>query len=321
MTARNKIIRSSFAVLFCAALSVVFAHPAAAELKIKHYGITSGRIAFSYTDQGNTDIWVLDFEKLELKPVISSPALDEYPNWSPDGQKLVFYSDMSGDREIHVANADGTALTRLTFSKGVDEDPHYSPDGKQIVFHSARLGKSGSNIFVMNADGSKPRALTNSKKKNSVPKWSPRGNEILYSTSAHWPGWDIMLYEFGAKKSKVLTSGFRSFCRAGWHPDGSKFAFSYGSGNDVDIWVQEKGGEPKQVTKLPGRDYDAVYTDDGKMIFFVNELAKGEGNYQLFVLDLNTNMTTQVTEGTGAIRHPAWTPFPEVAPIEEAAAE
>lgn len=307
---RNVSIIGSFiwgaAVCFGLALA-----PAAvrAEIKLHDFSIPSGRIAFTYTpEKKKSDIYVIDFAKITVTPLYASPADDEYPTWSPDGTRVIFASSSSGDKEIYLAEADGSNLRRLTNSNGVDEDPSWSPDGTQIVFSSARKG--GQGMFIMASDGTNVQPLVVDGKRNTVPRWSPRGDEILYSTDLHWPGWDIMLFDLASNQSKLLTSGLRSFCRAGWSPDGSQFAFSYGSTSEIDIYVQSKGGTPSPVTSLPGREYDATWNEDGTKIFFVNEISPGKGDFQLFVLDVASKKVTQLTEGAGSVRHISWTPYP-----------
>src|SRR5690606_22864880 len=143
------------------------------------------------------DIYVLDFLTLEVTPLATGPTPDEYPSWSPDGQKLAFYSDTNGNRDIFVINSDGTGRQRLTTADGPDEDPDWSPDGERIVFHSSR-DCADTALYTIEADGSEQKRLEVLKKKKSGvisgPRWSPRGNEGLFSTNAFWPGWDVALF-------------------------------------------------------------------------------------------------------------------------------
>ncbi|MFN8389648.1 MAG: hypothetical protein U0136_05105 [Bdellovibrionota bacterium] len=299
------------------------------EFQVKYFDLTEGRIAFSYVDGKKHDIYVLDFKDLNVQPIVSSPGVDEAPSWSPDGKKLVFHSDMTGDNEIYIVNYDGTDLMQLTNSKGSDENASFSPDGKTIIFQSARGGR-GSEIYVMNADGTKQEAIVKlgdqADEKKVTPRISPRGTEALYVTNSQWPGWDIMLYDFQTKESKFLTQGLGSYIRPGWKPDGSSFAFSYGSGNDIDIWYAEKGkSSPFPLVRRDGRDLDPCWSDDGRLLFFAGETVAGQGDYQLFVFNSsptkaakgknNADPIQQVLISRGSVRHPSFTPYPTLASI------
>jgi TolB protein len=99
-------------------------------------------------------------------------ALDEVPTWAPDGQHIVFSSDMhgepqSGDYDIYIMNRDGSNQRRLTITKGQASNPSVSPDGTKIVY-DVREGDS-SFIYVMDIDGSNPTRLG----AGSNPAWSP----------------------------------------------------------------------------------------------------------------------------------------------------
>ena len=77
------------------------------------------------------------------------------PDWSHDGQKIVYISN----DDLYVMNADGSGQSvNLTNSPEIDFEPSWSPDGSQIVWSSGSEGYL--NIFVMNADGSNVRQLT-----------------------------------------------------------------------------------------------------------------------------------------------------------------
>jgi len=67
-------------------------------------------------------------------------TVDDDPNWSPDGRRIVFTSYVNPSSgtltsgEIYIMNADGTGQTQLTYD-GIDKrGPAWSPDGKSILF-------------------------------------------------------------------------------------------------------------------------------------------------------------------------------------------
>ena len=113
-------------------------------------------------------------EELDQYQIIAECA-SGYPDWSPDGQKIVFASDdCTGDfdqAEIFVIHADGTNLVRLTTNSSADFRPIWSPDGQKIAFVSERDGNR--EIYVMNADGSQQTNLTQNTAEDDWPAWQP----------------------------------------------------------------------------------------------------------------------------------------------------
>ena len=89
---------------------------------------------------------------------IASTRRDAIPALSPDGQRVVFISDRSGETEIWVADAGGSNPIQLTSMGAIPGYGRWSPDGKTIAFHSNPDGQG--DIFVVPADGGKPRNLT-----------------------------------------------------------------------------------------------------------------------------------------------------------------
>jgi len=134
-------------------------------------------------------------------------AVDDDPDWSPDGRRIVFTSHPVTDdpqrsnlAEIYVINVDGTGLTRLTFNAEEERAPSWSPDGSRIVY-MCRIG-GGAAVFEicdMKADGSDRRQLTNNTLLDATPSFSPDGQQILFHrTVAPGTSGGIQLWKMNA---------------------------------------------------------------------------------------------------------------------------
>ncbi|MBK9008430.1 MAG: PD40 domain-containing protein [Anaerolineae bacterium] len=104
------------------------------------------------TGSEQPDITLINIETGETRVLVSDPALDIYPVWSPDGSRLAFVSDREGNEEIYLISPDGSNLVNLTNNAGSDFNPVWSPSGRYIAFLSTRDGLF--SLYVMNADGS-----------------------------------------------------------------------------------------------------------------------------------------------------------------------
>ena len=88
----------------------------------------------------------------------AAPGRDSSPTWSPDGARLAFVSERSGNPDVYVANVDGSDLVNITADASNDTSPAWSLSGNYIAFVSDRGGTR--DIFTVNADGTGIVAVT-----------------------------------------------------------------------------------------------------------------------------------------------------------------
>ncbi|MBN1827534.1 MAG: ankyrin repeat domain-containing protein, partial [Deltaproteobacteria bacterium] len=106
-------------------------------------------------------------------------AADHHPVWSPDGSKIAFASDRSGNYDIWIVSAAGGEPTQLTFHESDENQPCWSPDGSRIAFMSKRSGTQ--DIWIAPLSGGEAMRFTG-ESESSWPSWSPDGTKIAFSS-------------------------------------------------------------------------------------------------------------------------------------------
>ncbi len=217
------------------------------QLTISHQG---DRLAY-VRSTSDRDIWRLELPRPGAKldpPVrfISSSETDQFPQFSPDGKRIVFGSARSGNFEIWIADSDGSNLVQLT-SFGVHTGaPRWSPDGSQIAFDSRPEGNT--DIFVVDASGGKPRRLTTDPAADVTPSWLHDGKWIYFvsSRSGRFEIWKTPAQPegTGGQAIQVTKNGGFSALES---PDG-KFLYYAKENGPTSLWkVPVVGGEEVQV--------------------------------------------------------------------------
>lgn len=188
------------------------------------------------------------------------------PSWSPDGSRLAFVSNRSGDEEIYVARADGTGVTRLTRLPGADLSPAWSSDGKQIAWsHNAE-------IWRMSASGPGKRRLVPRAEvwhEHYSPTWYR--STIVYSSSRP-SAFNTELYRVPAKRltfTKGTDGVLGDDSMPDFSPDGRRIVFTSNRDQQGEIYVMNADGSRQQrLTRRPGDDWQPRFSRDGRQIAF-----------------------------------------------------
>jgi len=185
---------------------------------------------------------------------------DYTPQWSPDGNKITFASDRTGNFDIYVMSADGSGQVNLTDYPFADDAlPDWSPDGNKIAFCSNRSGYF--NIYVMNADSSNVQQLTHMSTEAMDPTWSPDGSKIAFMVYVGYDIlwgeiWDIYTIDVNGSNLIRLTQNALMNVYPDYSPDGQRITFSSNRASDNDVFVMN--GDGSQQHNLT---YDSIYQE------------------------------------------------------------
>jgi Tol biopolymer transport system component len=248
----------------------------------------SGRIAFDNFD----DVWTIDADGTDLTRLTHSPRPEFDPSWSPDGTRIAYRSERSGDPEIWVMNADGSDQRRLTAGLS----PAWSPDGSLIAF----AGPSGTSgiITLIRPDGTGLRQLPGTEG-GEYPSWSPDGTRIAFNSNLTG---DHVMSIAQADGSKVVDlSSVGEGWQVDWSPDGRSILFTSHrdyTDNYTDVYVMRPDGSGvRRLTHQ--RAYTPAWSPDGAHIVFS---APG-----LFVVDPDGTGVTPIPTDVGETALPDWT--------------
>lgn len=210
------------------------------------------------------ELYISDLRGGNLRQLTKNSFYDAEATVSPDGKKIVYTSNKSGDLELYVMDIDGQNEVQVTNELGYDGGAFFSPSSDKLVFRASRpktpeeqeeyraLLKQGlvqptnMEIFTCNLDGSELQQVTHLGKANWAPFFHPSGQKIVFSSNhAGMRGFEFNLYmcnlDGSGLEQVTFDPVFASFPM--FSPDGKKISFSSNRNNngthDTNLFVAD----------------------------------------------------------------------------------
>ena len=236
----------------------------------------------------NENLWRLDLRTGERKVLIGSTYRQQLPQYSPDGRRIAFQSNRTGDVEVWICDADGSNCLQITSCEGPNcGAPRWSPDSRYLSFDSNAEGQP--EVYVVAADGGKPRRITHHPANDVLSSWSHDGLWIYFASdrSGQYEIWKAP--KDGGEAVQVTRSGGYSAFES---PDGKYIYYTkfsprsafYGEGL---FRMPAQGGEETQVLEGPVSIFFQVTS---KGVYFQRD------NKAIQFLDAATGKTSTIAE-------------------------
>ncbi len=245
------------------------------------------RLAY-VTGTHDANFWAVDLttRAASLDRSLSSSFRDVFPQFSPDGKKVAFYSSRSGTTQIWTANADGSQAAALTSMAGTTTaSPRWSPDGQQIVFDSDTGGTF--HIYVIGEDGGQPRQATSGE--SFFGSWSRDGRWIYFSSNRSGTEQVWKVPAAGGAVVQVTHAGGSGALES---PDGKMLYYVKRDGNG-GLWRMPVEGD--QETQVVPDVYRVNYDVTDKGIYFTPHIVRDYTSSVEF-LNFATGTTTTIVK-------------------------
>ncbi|MGC2239190.1 MAG: winged helix-turn-helix domain-containing protein [Pyrinomonadaceae bacterium] len=229
-----------------------------------------GRIIYSATEDGNTDIFTISEDASERKQLTSDASAEISPKLSADGRFLIFMSNRTGQMDVWRADANGTNTKQLTTNGNVT-DSIISPDGERVFYLVQDSESKVETLWRVSINGENPVKLTD--RTTRTPRISPDGKTIAcYILNPETRA--MMLALVSAETGEVLkypaTPQHDDIPYLDWAKDGENLFIVLRQGKPSSFWkLPLNGSQPEQIREW---ENDAVFrlaiSRNGERVFY-----------------------------------------------------
>ncbi len=266
-------------------------------------GLARTEIAFVSARDGEKKVYTMEASGHEWRRVNSGPGLALSPDWSPDGEQLVYTSYSSNFPWVFLDDLNRGKRKVLSAQPGLNAFPAISPDGRWVAL---TLSRDGNNeIYKMSIDGRKLQRLTYGQANDCSPAWSPDGRKIAFTSDRRGSPQIYVMDADGKNVRRLKVSGNYNSSPA-WSPDGELIAYTSLIGGNFEIYaVNVQTGEVTRLTKNRYNDEDPSWAPDSRHLVYASQRGRSTN---LFALDIFNPDPIQITRGEECFS-PAWGPY------------
>jgi acylaminoacyl-peptidase len=266
------------------------------------------------TDRPRRQLWIVNADGTDHRPLVTGPVSYSSPRWSPDGSRLLYVAgDENGKAQLHLRWMDSGQTAKLTQLERSPGGLSWSPDGSTIAFTTfvpaARAPFAELPPRPEGAQWAKPAKVIESM------FYRADGAGFLEEGHTH-----VFVVPAEGGTPRQLTSGpYNHGGRPSWTPDGASLVIS---ANRRDEWQYEPNdtelfelsladGALRQLTARHGPDANPRVSPDGSLIAYTgyDERYQGYQTTMLYVMPREGGesrlLTRDLDRSVGQVR---WAP-------------
>ncbi len=176
--------------------------------KAEHARLSPGGVRAVFEAHG--EILTVPSEKGDIRNLTNTPgAAERFPSWSPDGRRIAYFSDESGEYQLYLRqqNSQGEP-EKIDLGKphAFYYDPEWSPDSKKITYRDGAV-----QLWYLDLASKKPVRIDadiyDTPFRDLNPAWSPDNKWIAYTKLLNNHLRALFVYSVDRGKSYQISDG------------------------------------------------------------------------------------------------------------------
>jgi hypothetical protein len=249
----------------------------------------------------------------DRRVVYATPGRIEAPNWTPDGQTLIF--NREGRLERLPVSGGQPETIDTGFAQRCNNDHGISPDGHWLALSDNSQPGAGSLIYILPLVGGAPRRVT-ARSPSYWHGWSPDGKTLCFCGERQGQ-FDVYTIPAAGGEEVQLTRAAGHNDGPEYSPDGKYIYFNSDRTGAMQIWrMRPDGSGQEQVTSDEFNNWFPHISPDGKWMVFLSYEKGVTGHPQdkdvmLRIMTMSDGKISELARlfgGQGTINVPSWSP-------------
>ncbi len=272
------------------------------------------------TDRRFSNLWRVDFDGGNHRPLTTGAYGDSSPRWSPDGTRIAFLSNREGSSQAHMLWLESGTSARLTNLENPPEGLSWSPDGRWLAFIAVVPGEAP----VLATMPKPPEGATWADPARVVDRLVYRFNGAGYLREGY--SQVFVVPATGGTARQVSRGDFHhSSAQVGpggapvWTPDGKGLLIAANRRPDWDLFPLDTeiyelavaDGTIRALTDRRGPDDSPALSPDGRWVAYVgfDDRFQGYQAQRLYLVDRRGGPPRLLSADLDRdVERPQWTP-------------
>jgi len=253
------------------------------------------------SDRSVSNLWTIDADGDNHRPLVTGPESYRSPRWSPSGDRIAYVSSVDGrGPQIHVRWMDTGQTAILTNVRSAPSSLTWSPNGDWIAF----------SMFV--ESDTQPLAPPPAKPEGA--EWAPPV-KVIDKLPYRFDGAGYLDVGYsqvfvvsaeGGTPRQITSGDFNHNGRLAWTPDGDSIVLSANRQADAshdpiesELWsVDVASGDMTRLTGRDGPDTAPTISPDGSQIAYLgfNDRKLGYQKPNVYIMDRDSGETSSITD-------------------------